>query len=570
MVFWESKAFAVVRLLVVFGCSHAVSYGQLPLYTEGPGVNPPFDEIRDDITNGYSGTLIDVNNEVVEGGLYGALDTEDNLRLHTLANSSISESNFDQWSRWYQRDGATQIFRLFPGEENVRNDRPLAARVEAFDANTGWNVADGEWHDWVARYTIIKPINAAIFQAKDNDDDAWSVHLNMDSDGRVSVTHRRPLPGQPKTETLVDNAIGQPFDVRVRDNGLDYEVYFGNQTQPFASGQYVRNDEPGDNSDTRFRWGIYVGAQEVTSEAMIFVSHASVDPSIDFPADPDYGPLVAGWETWSEVAKDTWNATQTAGVAAQAVGTPEDGGVWFNFSNATVENLASSDGRYGALGPTGADATVDEPADGVTLSNGFDGFIDFTLTDATGTARTLTGFHFDVGAFRPNAATHWQLEVLAGSDVTAGVLATGTATVLAGPMQGDESINLTGMADNTLDAHGSVTFRLNFTGGGGDSESPDSGHHLFLDNVGVTGLPVGLPGDYDGDGDVDGADFMEWQRNDATAAALTVWQDNFGSAALLGAPEPAFLPVPEPSSVALIMIAAGACCRPRRIAERIG
>lgn len=263
------------------------SYGQSPLYTEGPGANPPFDEIRDSISNGYAGTLIDVNNELVEGGLYGNLGTQPNLKIHTLASSVVSENSFGNWTRWYQTDGATQIFRLFPGEENVRNSRPLAARIEAFDANTGWNVNDGEWHDWVARYTIVKPINAAIFQAKDQDDEAWSVHLGMDQDGSVFVQHRRPLPGQPSRETLIENAIGQPFDVRVRDNGLHYEVYLGDQAQPFTTGQFVRNADPGDNSDTRFRWGIYVGAKEVESEAMIFVSHATVDPTMVVPEPAD-------------------------------------------------------------------------------------------------------------------------------------------------------------------------------------------------------------------------------------------------------------------------------------------
>ncbi len=547
----------IKRLCVAAGvycsliCGNSVAFGQSSLYTEGPGVNPPFEDIRDSITNGYPGTIIDVNNEAVEGGLYGAFGIEDDLRLHTLANSSISESNFDQWSRWYQTDGATQIFRLFPGEENVRNSRPLAARVEAFDANTGWNVADGEWHEWVGRYTIVKPINAAIFQVKDVDDEAWSMQLNMESSGRVKVQHRTPLPGQSKFETLVNNAIGQPFDIRIRDNGLNYEVYFGNQTQPFTSGQYIRNDQPGDNSDTRFRWGIYVGAQEVQNEAMIFVSHATVDPVLEPLIPPDYSTLIAGWENWSEVGTDTWNATQVAGVTAQAVGTPEAGGVWFNFSNATVENGASSDGQYGALGPCGADPSVALPTDGVTLSNGFDGHIDFGLTDTTGTARALTGFHFDVGAFRPNAATDWQLEVLAGSDLTAGILASGTATVLAGPIQDDETVNLTGLADSTLDAFGSVIFRLTFTGGGGDSGSPASGHHLFLDNVGVTGLTLGVSGDFDSDGDVDGADFLEWQRTEGTPAGLTAWQNNYGALAPLAATSAA---VPEPNGLILAVV----------------
>lgn len=249
------------------------------LYTEGTGINPPFNDIRNVISSGYTGTQIDVNNAEVEGGIYGAYAIQNPLRLHTLANSSVPQKQFNRWTRWYQTDGATQIFRLFPGEENVRNDRKFAARIEAFDAVTVWNIDDGMWHDWVGRFTVVKPINAAIFQVKDADDDAWAVHLKMSLDGRVFVDHRRPIQGQNKTETLLDNAIGQPFDIRVRDNGLDYEVYLGNNPQPFTSGTYIRNDEQNDTSATSFRWGMYAESNEITNEGLLFVSHATVDPS---------------------------------------------------------------------------------------------------------------------------------------------------------------------------------------------------------------------------------------------------------------------------------------------------
>ena len=194
--------------------------------------------------------------------------------------------------------------------------------------------------------------------------------------------------------------------------------------------------------------------------------------------------------------------------------------------------------------------------DGVTLSNGFDGFIDFTLTDTTGAETTLTGFHFDIGAFRPNAATDWELEVLAGGDLTAGSLATGTATASEGPMQDDESIDLTVLADNTLDANGTVTFRLNFTGGGGDSGSPADGHHLFLDNVGVTGLRLALPGDYNNDGFVDAADYTVWRDGgspDSTQAGYLLWRANFG--ATQSAPTAAQnTAAPEPGAMAMLVL----------------
>lgn len=271
------------------------------------------------------------------------------------------------------------------------------------------------------------------------------------------------------------------------------------------------------------------------------------------PPPGDYSTLIAGWETWNEVASDTWNATQVSGVVAQATGSPEAGGVFFNFNNATVENGASSDGQYGSLGPAVANTSVAAPSDAVALSNGFDGFIDFTLTDTTGVAIELTGFHFDIGAFRSDAATDWELEILAGGDLTAGAVASGVATINAGPIQDDETINLTVLADSTLDANGSVTFRLNFTGGEGVSGSPKNGHHLFLDNVGVTGLTVGLPGDFNSDGNVDGADFLEWQRNGGTATSLSAWQSNYGAYAQATSSTAV---VPEPSSVVLATILA--------------
>ena len=59
------------------------------------------------------------------------------------------------------------------------------------------------------------------------------------------------------------------------------------------------------------------------------------------------------------------------------------------------------------------------------------------------------------------------------------------------------------------------------------------------DMIGVTG-PAG---DFDADGDVDGADFLEWQREMGDATSLGEWEANFGTtaavAATVGVPEPA-------------------------------
>ena len=61
----------------------------------------------------------------------------------------------------------------------------------------------------------------------------------------------------------------------------------------------------------------------------------------------------------------------------------------------------------------------------------------------------------------------------------------------------------------------------------------------------------GQAGDLDGDGDVDGSDFLQWQREDRSAPALAEWQTNYGN------PESSFAAtaVPEPDGFILLLAA---------------
>ena len=299
----------------------------------------------------------------------------------------------------------------------------------------------------------------------------------------------------------------------------------------------------------------------------------SVISGFSTQAAPDYGTLIAGWDEWSAVSAATWTATEGEGAA---VGVAETGGVWFNFNNATVENGASGDGRFGAAGPETANVSVAAATDGLSLSNGFDGHIDFTITDTQSEWRELTGFHFDAGAFRPQAAINWELEILPGGSLTPGVLASGTLTVNPGPGQDDETISLASLDDSVLDSGGSVTFRLSFSGGGGDAGSPALGHHAFLDNVAISALAALLPGDYNGDGVVDAVDYAVWREtygapagslpNDIVGGPIGIaqyesWREFFGSSLAqlsTSAPEPT---TPTLSGVGIALLVA--CTRKR-------
>ena len=240
--------------------------GLAALYTQ-IGTDPSFQSLIDSgklpvgrsSTTGVTGSKIDVNNAITNALPNGGNAIPTNIAIHTLANSYIGRSYFSRWTRWYQEDGTTQVFRLFKGEYNVSNDRPLAARIEAF-STLKWT--KGAWHEWQGTYTIVKAHGCSIFQVKNSIND-WAVMMNLTSSGDVILNHRR---GQADV-TVLRGMTGKSFQLKVRDNGLNYEVYI-NGTK-VGAGSYERPE-----GTTAFRWGMYLGASELKTDALIFVTGA--------------------------------------------------------------------------------------------------------------------------------------------------------------------------------------------------------------------------------------------------------------------------------------------------------
>jgi hypothetical protein len=234
------------------------------LFTQG-GDDPSFQSLLEDgtiitgknTTTGVKGSKIDVNNELVEKGANAKNPIPKDIAIHTLCNSVIPRKNFKQWTRWYQEDGNTQIFRLFKGEHNVRNARPDAARVESF-SRLKWQ--RGDWHEWEGTYTIVKPHGCAIFQAKNNKND-WGVMINLSDKGDITLNHRR----HQKDKVIAENMTEKSFDLKVRDNGHDYEVYLNGEK--VGVGYYARPE-----GHTSFRWGMY--DKTLKHDALIFVTGA--------------------------------------------------------------------------------------------------------------------------------------------------------------------------------------------------------------------------------------------------------------------------------------------------------
>jgi hypothetical protein len=238
------------------------------LFTQ-KGTDPTFAEVMKsgklpkgrNSREGFTGSIIEVNHKLVELTPESRRPIPKAIKIHTLGNSVIPRADFKKWSRWYQEDGSTQVFRLFKDEQNVRNTRANAARIEAF-SDLKWT--RGDWHEWSGTYTIIKPHGAAIFQAKNPVND-WSVQLNMNGKGDVILNHRRGV-----DKVIANTMVGKPFHIRVRENGHDYEVYLNGKK--VGEGSYARPV-----GSTSFRWGMYLGKNPVTHDAMIFVSGVTLD-----------------------------------------------------------------------------------------------------------------------------------------------------------------------------------------------------------------------------------------------------------------------------------------------------
>ncbi len=87
----------------------------------------------------------------------------------------------------------------------------------------------------------------------------------------------------------------------------------------------------------------------------------------------------------------------------------------------------------------------------------------------------------------------------------------------------------------------------------------------YIDNVRISAT-AGTPGDFDGDGDVDGRDFLVWQRGGTTPALdpalLGQWQTNYGMGGLTAG----FAAVPEPTCGlhGIMAVAIGLTCGRKR------
>jgi len=190
----------------------------------------------------------------------------------------------------------------------------------------------------------------------------------------------------------------------------------------------------------------------------------------------DYG-LVAGWERWSSGSAPA--TMQTNGIVATA--TTSDFG--------TSKWGASTDGTFGTLETPAASALSDVHEEGLRKSGAVEASIDFTLENTTAYDMQLEKFYFD--ALLKTADTgpkQWNLQVVSGSLTTGQIVEEALDYSTTGSDFADYEVDLTSLADHTLNAGSTVVFRLSFTGGDAANTS-----NTDVDNVAITGAFYDFP-----------------------------------------------------------------------------
>jgi hypothetical protein len=112
---------------------------------------------------------------------------------------------------------------------------------------------------------------------------------------------------------------------------------------------------------------------------------------------------------------------------------------------------------------------------------------------------------------------------------------------------------------------GSTTF------GSGTFGATGSGATNIMDEYfsGSGIITVVLPGDFNGDNKVDAADYVYWRKNGLSAQDYQIWRTHFGQTAGSGAGAIANAAVPEPATIAILIVGMLGMCLCRRRAAML-
>lgn len=181
-------------------------------------------------------------------------------------------------------------------------------------------------------------------------------------------------------------------------------------------------------------------------------------------------------------------------------------------------------------------------------------FVEFTIGIDQATSMSLEQLSFSIDLESTESVFDW--EIRSSTDG----FASNNISVASGDFDGLSpgtvrvDTDLEGVA-SLQGATTDLTFRIAFANALADIGAGNSATLTLIDLIGTVEGDAGQLGDYDGDDDVDGADFLAWQRgespNGAAAGDLQDWQDNYGQGtSALGS----VAAIPEPLSFQLLAV----------------
>ena len=189
--------------------------------------------------------------------------------------------------------------------------------------------------------------------------------------------------------------------------------------------------------------------------------------------------VIAGWDSWGDsITNSTASVIETGFSASLATAA----GDWTRTSS------GSTDLTFGVT--SGALSSTDT-ATGALITKVLDAegnlsYLQFTVTNDGTAEYELTGFHFDMQRQYSTSPRYYKVDVVSGSDITAGNLVNDQYLTATNPLDldyADFDISLSNLTDNVLAAGESATFRLTITGGNDSART-------FVDNIAITASPV--------------------------------------------------------------------------------
>lgn len=254
--------------------------------------------------------------------------------------------------------------------------------------------------------------------------------------------------------------------------------------------------------------------------------------------------------------------------------------LYIDNSNLTVTN-------NGTIESVGGEMTFEPEVRNESIIFARDAILRFEdgLDNEVGGSLTLGGETTIAGDIQNSGGL---IYVLAGSSATLTgdlVLASGSLSLIAGPNAGALSVQGTvdlsgaeleldyssGVFANEGDTYEllSSTSEIDTIFTNVDDEVADGNGRIWdiiynTSSVWVTATNRSLGGDFDSDGDVDGSDFLTWQRGFGTttdASDLADWEASYGSGSAVVV---AVNAVPEPSTLALVVLSLGCFVTRRR------